>query len=264
MTTNSGLTVVGAGNMGMAIIESALRNQFQVSVYEQDPDRLESLNKDQLQLVSHTEEISAEQPVLIAVKPGQFKDCLKSISLKPQTCVISIAAGVSLDSIQRWRNVPGPCIRAMPNTPLQIGYGMTVFSCNEDVSQDERDFCQRLFAASGMAYEVQKEELLHAVTAVSGSGPAYVFLFLQAMEDAAVSHGLTRELARQLSLQTVLGSAQLMKEKGLAQHDLIQQVTSPGGTTIAGLLALKENGFEAAVHAGITAAKGRSVELGSD
>jgi pyrroline-5-carboxylate reductase len=150
----------------------------------------------------------------------------------------------------------------MPNTPALVGEGATAFAANPEATEADRLAARSVFEAVGMAWEAPREELLDAVTGLSGSGPAYVFVFLEALSDAGVRMGLPREAAQALATQTVLGAARLALESGRHPADLKDQVTSPGGTTIAGLERLEAAGFRSAIHGAVEAATRRSRELG--
>jgi pyrroline-5-carboxylate reductase len=150
----------------------------------------------------------------------------------------------------------------MPNTPALVGEGATAFAANPEATDADRAAARLLFEAVGTVWEAPSEELLDAVTGLSGSGPAYVFLFLEALGDAGERMGLPREAADALATQTVLGAARLALESGRPAADLRNQVTSPGGTTVAGLERLEAAGFRSAIHDAVEAATRRSRELG--
>jgi pyrroline-5-carboxylate reductase len=153
-------------------------------------------------------------------------------------------------------------VRAMPNTPALVRAGATAFVAGEACTPRDRSLARALFEGVGLAFEAPSESLLDAVTGLSGSGPAYVFVFLEALSDAGVRMGLPRDAASALAVQTVLGSAKLAQETGRHPAALKDQVTSPGGTTIAGLERLEARGFRAAVHEAVAAATRRAKELG--
>jgi pyrroline-5-carboxylate reductase len=175
---------------------------------------------------------------------------------------VSIAAGVSLFQIQSQLPSQARVVRAMPNTPALVGAGATALCANEAAGDDDRRLARALFEAVGVVWEAPREDLMDAVTGLSGSGPAYVFLVLEALGDAGVRQGLPRDAAYQLAFQTVLGAARLAQESGVHPAALKDQVTSPGGTTIAGLAELERGGVRAAFQAAVAAATARSRELG--
>jgi pyrroline-5-carboxylate reductase len=176
---------------------------------------------------------------------------------------ISIAAGVSLAAIESALPRAARVVRAMPNTPALVRAGATAYTANAACNPEDRALAKALFEGVGLAWECPSESLLDAVTGLSGSGPAYVFVLLEALSDAGVRMGLPRDAATALATQTVLGSAKLAQETGRHPAALKDQVTSPGGTTIAGLERLEAGGFRAAVHEAVAAATKRSKELGS-
>jgi pyrroline-5-carboxylate reductase len=177
---------------------------------------------------------------------------------------VSIAAGVSLAKLAAELPAGARLVRAMPNTPALVRAAATAFVANSAAGAEDRAVAQALFESVGLAWEAPDEALLDAVTGLSGSGPAYVFVFLEALADAGVRAGLPRDAAHRLACQTVYGSAKLALESGLHPGQLKDRVTSPGGTTIAGLARLEAGGFRAAVQAAVEAATRRSRELGGD
>ncbi len=206
--------------------------------------------------------------VVLAVKPQVLPGVLEALRNTGDTALrdplwISIAAGVSLDSLGRALPTGARVIRTMPNTPAQVNAGATAFVANAAATESDRTLTKTLFESVGIVWEAPQESLLDAVTGLSGSGPGYVFVFLEALGDAGVRAGLPRDAAYRLAAQTVLGSAQLVLESGRHPADLKDQVTSPGGTTIAGLGELEAAGFRAAVGRAVAAAVDRSRELGA-
>ena len=175
---------------------------------------------------------------------------------------LSIAAGVSLESLEAHLPSGARVVRAMPNTPCLIGAGATAIARGAAADASDAQMATALFEKVGTVWEAPDEALLDAVTGLSGSGPAYVFVLLEALSDAGVHMGLPRAAATQLATQTVYGAARLALETGRHPGELKDQVTSPGGTTIAGLERLEAKGFRAAVHEAVAAATRRSRELG--
>jgi len=206
--------------------------------------------------------------VVVAVKPGMVGRVLGALRKEPGADLarplwISIAAGVSLAKLAAELPTGARVVRAMPNTPALVRAGATAYAANAAATAADRAVAQALFESVGLAWEAPDEGLLDAVTGLSGSGPAYVFVFLEALADAGVRAGLPREAAHRLACQTVLGSARLALESGLHPGQLKDRVTSPGGTTIAGLARLEAGGLRAAVLDAVEAATRRSRELGS-
>lgn len=203
--------------------------------------------------------------VVLAVKPGIVPQALEALADEADLARplwLSIAAGVGIEEIEAKLPAGARVIRAMPNTPALVRCGATAFCANDAASQPDREAALALFEAVGYAWEAPTETLLDAVTGLSGSGPAYVFLFLEALGDAGVRAGLPREAAYELAFHTVRGAAQLAIESGRHPAALKDQVTSPGGTTIAGLERLEAGGVRAAVHEAVSAAARRSRQLG--
>lgn len=209
--------------------------------------------------------VAASDIVVLCVKPGVVAGVLRDLppgSGADQKLWISIAAGVRLAALEAVLGAESRVVRVMPNTPALVGAGASVLCPNARANDDDRAAADALFTAVGTTWEAPAEHLLDAVTGLSGSGPAYVFLFLEALGDAGVRQGLPREAAYQLAFQTVLGAARLALESGRHPADLKDQVTSPGGTTIAGLEQLEAAGVRAAIYSAVEAATRRSRELG--
>jgi pyrroline-5-carboxylate reductase len=206
--------------------------------------------------------------VVLAVKPQVLPTLLRGLCSIGDDALrgalwISIAAGVTLEALADELPKAARIIRAMPNTPAQVSAGATAFVANASAAQSDRSLAKTGCECVGMAWEAPNEALLDAVTGLSGSGPAYVFVFIEALGDAGVRAGLPRDAAYRLAAQTVMGSAHLVLESGRHPADLKDQVTSPGGTTIAGLGELEAAGFRAAVGRAVAAAVERSRELGA-
>lgn len=205
--------------------------------------------------------------VVVAVKPNVVEEALRGLGGREASALsrplwVSIAAGVTLGRLARLLPSGARLVRSMPNTPALVGEGATAFVANDAASDADRAAARALFEGVGLVWEAPKEALLDAVTGVSGSGPAYVFVLLEALGDAGVRMGLPREAASRLAAQTVQGAARLALESGRHPGALKDQVTSPGGTTIAALERLEAGGLRAALHSAVEAAVRRSRELG--
>jgi pyrroline-5-carboxylate reductase len=205
--------------------------------------------------------------VVLAVKPAIVGVALKELANQneldlSQPLWVSIAAGVSIASIENHLPKDARVVRAMPNTPAQVHAGATTWVANSTISEDDRAATNSLFAAVGTSWEAPQEGMLDAATGLAGSGPAYVFVIIEALSDAGVRAGLPREAATQLAAQTVYGAGKLVLESGKPPGVLKDQVSSPGGTTIAGLERLDAGGLRAALHDAVDAATRRSRELG--
>ncbi|MFA7405315.1 MAG: pyrroline-5-carboxylate reductase [Pelobacteraceae bacterium] len=267
MLTIRKIAFIGGGNMAEAIIRGLLREDAGVGVCvaEINPTRRDVLSTQfpNVRVVDDAAEAAGwGEVIILAIKPQQASSVLDLIErvVTPQQLVISIMAGVPSSKIET-NLVPGcRVIRAMPNTPALIGAGATAVCAGRKASSDDLDLARQVFAMIGIAVTVE-EKLMDAVTGLSGSGPAYVFTFIEALSDAGVKCGLPRDVATQLAAQTVLGSSRMVVETGEHPALLKEKVTSPGGTTIAALHALENGGFRGVVMNGVEAATLKSKEL---
>ncbi len=216
-----------------------------------------------LRTTPHNREVAAACPILVvAVKPPAVPEVLAEVreEVSERHCVISIAAGVTLQQIDQALGGRGRLIRVMPNTPCLVGAGAAAFASGPRATPADGALCERLFTAVGYCCPVP-ESLLDAVTALSGSGPAFVAVLLEALADGGVLCGLPRELAMRLAAQTVLGTAQLVLQEGRHPALVKDAVASPGGTTIAGLHVLERAGVRGAIQEAVAAAAARAREL---
>jgi pyrroline-5-carboxylate reductase len=262
------LAVIGGGARGEAIIAAVLRAKLldaaSVSVAERFDDRLDHLAKTYSihATGSPSEAIDGADFALLAVKPQDFDKAAGELKGRMgNTVAMSIMAGVPINTLASLTGTDA-VIRSMPNTPAQIGQGMTAWTATPEVSETARDGARAIFASMGLEAYVPDEKYLDMVTALSGSGPAYVFLFIEALIDAGVHVGLARDLATKLALQTVVGSALYARGSERSISELRGLVTSPGGTTAAGLRELEAGGFRSTVLEAVIAAFERSKELG--
>ena len=199
--------------------------------------------------------------ILLAVKPQKAEEAIGGLPRRGGDClVVSIMAGVRLSRLAGWLGTER-LVRTMPNTPLMVGAGATGFARGREATDGDVEFVRRVFGALGYVGEVP-EESLDAVTALSGSGPAYVFEMIQALVEAGVSVGLPADLALGLTVQTVAGAAEMLRQGLGTPEELRVAVTSPGGTTAAGLAVLAEGGFRDLLRRVVVAARDRSIELG--
>lgn len=208
--------------------------------------------------------VSESDVVVISVKPGTVGTVLNDLSGQPELdrpLWISIAAGVPIAGLREALPGRARIVRAMPNTPALVRAGASAYCANAATTDADREVARELFESVGTAWEAPAESMLDAVTGLSGSGPAYVFLILEALSDAGVRAGLPRDAAHQLACQTVLGATRLAVETERHPAALKDQVTSPGGTTIAGLEQLEIGGVRAAIYKAVAAATARSREL---
>lgn len=246
------------------VVSSGALKPSEVKVADLDKARLEKLSS-QLGVGVTSDSVAAAKDadiILLAVKPGVVPLVVEGISgvLTDKQVVVSIAAGVCLDAIESRLPSGIGVIRAMPNTPCQVGAGAIGFSAGKAANAEHIQAAKKIFDAVGISYEVP-EKLLNAVTGLSGSGPAYVYVMIEALSDAGVRVGLPRQIATKLAAQTVYGSAKTLIESGEHPAVLKDMVTSPGGTTIAGIDALEMAGFRSAIIEAVKAATDRSEEL---
>ncbi len=213
---------------------------------------------------SNAEVVKRAQVLILAVKPDQVAGVLAEIkaAFAAKHLLASIAAGVTLAKLEAGLNPGAKVIRVMPNTPALVGASASAFALGKSATAEDGALAQKLFAAVGLALEV-KETLLDAVTGLSGSGPAYVYLFIEALSDGGVAAGLPRAVATQLAAQTVLGAAKMVLETGQHPGALKDMVTSPGGTTIEGVHELEKGKLRGTVMSAVRAASEKSKQLGS-
>jgi pyrroline-5-carboxylate reductase len=202
--------------------------------------------------------------VVLSVKPQRLSEVMKGIyKIRPEALVLSIVAGASIQKISKTLKHQA-VVRSMPNTPGQIGEGITVWTASSRTSSEQREIARHILGALGEEVFVEDESYLDMATALSGSGPAYVFLFTEALIDAGVHLGFPRRIAEQLVLQTIKGSASFYEQAGRHPATLRNQVTSPGGTSAEALYYLEKAGFRTAISRAIWAAYQRSLELGKE
>ena len=246
------------------VVTSGSIKAADVTVADLDEKRLSRLAQD-LGVNTTADSVFAAKSadiVLLAIKPGIVPVVLDGIrgALITSKLVISIAAGVCLEALESRVPEGVGVIRVMPNTPCQVGAGAIAFCAGKAVTREQVEIAKGIFNAVGISYEVP-EKLISAVTGLSGSGPAYVYVMIEALSDAGVRVGLPRDTATRLAAQTVYGAAKMVLDEGQHPAALKDQVTSPGGTTIAGIDALEKAGFRSALIEAVKAATKRSEEL---
>lgn len=270
MALGKTIAFLGAGNMAEALVKGLLRAQVAEPREIICSDRNEARGPELVKRYgvrftrSNREAVEAADLVVLSVKPQVMNKLLTEIApaLDERKLVVSIAAGVPIEAIERKVGRGVRIVRTMPNTPALVGAGATALVAGEHATEDDLRQARALFDAVGKTVVVD-EPLLDAVTGLSGSGPAYVFLVIEALSDAGVKVGLPRATAQELAAQTVLGSAQLLIETGEHPGRLKDQVTSPGGTAIAGLHTLEAGGLRTTLMDAVEAATARSRELGA-
>lgn len=258
---------IGIGVMGSALMEAVIGVMGSDQVIVHDPDTLKTEAFCQktgcAKAGSNREVASSASFVFLAVKPQYLPPVLEEIasSLSSDTVIVSMAAGVKIEMIRKHLDGHPRIIRIMPNTPAAVGAAMVAVAPDSAVSADDVDEFRRLLAKAGLT-EITPEPLMDAVTAVSGSGPAYAYLFIEALSDAAVKMGMPRAQATRYAAQTLKGAAMMVLETGTHPAALKDSVCSPGGTTIAAVTKLEAHGFRSAVIEAALAAWERSKELG--
>lgn len=265
------IAVIGPGAMGEAIIGGLIRNKvLRAADLRVSGPRLSRVEKlaATYEIQPYTDNHQAVQGadvVILSVKPQRLESVLGGLrgSIKVDGLVLSIVAGAAISKIQKGLEHK-PVVRSMPNTPAQIGEGITVWTSDESVSDSQREVTRLILNALGEEVYVEEEVFLDMATALSGTGPAYVFLFMEAMVDAGVHLGFPRRIAERLVTQTVRGSVDYFQKRDDPVHlaRLRNEVTSPGGTSAAALYYLEKAGFRTAISRAIWAAFERSQELG--
>jgi len=269
MLNDKQLVLIGGGNMGEAILKGLIAAQLvkppQVTVTDVIEARLAYLRETYTvrALADNVKAVAQADLIVLAVKPQDIVPTIEGIAsaVHDDQVLISIAAGVSTAKIESAFGKPVRVVRVMPNTPALVLAGAAGLCAGSHARPADLDIARILFDALGRTVVVS-EYLMDAVTGLSGSGPAYIFVLIEALADGGVKMGLTREAALTLAAQTVYGSAKLLLETGLHPGELKDRVTSPAGTTIAGLQALEEHAFRGAVIGAVERATLRSRELG--
>jgi len=269
LTNNaSKIAFIGAGNMAKAIIGGLVAEGFKrINVIASGP-RQEALDKVAAEFginitIDNSAAATQAEIVVLAVKPQMLKEvCLGLVdSLGHKPLIISLVAGITTESIGNWLGADHAIVRCMPNTPSQLRVGASGLFANNHVSPAQRSSANAILGAVGIVQWVKDEALINPVTAVSGSGPAYFFLMMEAMIDAGVELGLTRESATELTLQTALGAAILAKQSDVNVAELRRRVTSPKGTTEQAINSFENDQIRAMVSRAMTACSNRAVEL---
>ena len=264
------IAFIGGGNMATSLVGGLVESGHPpaaIVVSEPVADKRRDLaERFEVQVTADNREAAAASDVVVlAVKPQDMAEVV--IGAAPAMrdrgpLVVSIAAGTTIARILEWLDYSAPVVRTMPNTPALLGCGATALYANEAVTGEQRGAAETILRSAGIAIWVDDEELLDAVTAVSGSGPAYYFLLMEHMIRTGIGLGLTAEQARALTLQTALGAARMALEAGRAPEELRVGVTSPGGTTERALNLFRDGGFGELVERALTGARDRSRELG--
>jgi pyrroline-5-carboxylate reductase len=263
------IAFIGGGNMGeamlAAVIEDGLVKPEAISVSDISQTRCKLLAQKYgvAALASNLEAISGKEIVVLAVKPQNLAEVTAELKgkLKAGQVVLSIIAGASIETLSKGLK-HSAIVRAMPNTPAQVGQGMSVWTATPRVTEEQKGLVGAIRGAMGIEIYVDDENYINMATAVSGSGPAYFFLMVEALVEAAVAIGLPRDMASKLAVQTMLGSGRLIERSGQAPAELRRRVTSPGGTTARAIEQLEKGQFTELVKRAVQAAYDRARELG--
>ena len=253
---------IGAGNMGGALASALAAGGAKLIVFDTDTNKAEALCRGiGADRADSAKEACEADFVFLAVKPNVILGVAESLRgfLKPETVVVTMAAGVRLDEVAEAAGT-GSVIRIMPNTPAAVGEGMILWCAGEAVGEAERAAFLTLMSGAGKL-DLLSESLFDAAAGLSGCGPAYVYMFAEALADGAVACGVPREKAAFYAAQTILGSAKMLLESGKHPERLKDDVCSPGGTTIEGVLALEQNGFRYAAASAVKAAVEKTAKL---
>lgn len=261
------IAFIGAGNMAASLIGGLRAKGLEAAQIRASDPGEETRARVSAEhgietFADNTQAIDGADVVVLAVKPQAMKAVCEAIrpSLKPNQLVVSIAAGITCASMNNWLGAQ-PIVRCMPNTPALVRQGASGLFATAEVTAEQRQQAQELLSAVGIALWLNEEQQLDAVTAVSGSGPAYFFLLIESMTAAGVKLGLPADIAAQLTLQTALGAAHMAVSSDVDAAELRRRVTSPAGTTEAAIKSFQANGFEALVEQALSAAAHRSAEM---
>ena len=268
-TTASTLVLVGCGNMGQAMLEAWMATAPRPNVLVVEPyaplrERAAATGATAVETTDELPPGIAPDFIMLAVKPQMMSAVLPAYARwgGGRTAFLSVAAGLSIERIEAMLPASTPVLRCMPNTPAAVGEGVMALCANGQASASQVEAARRLLGVCGLVLDIDDEALMDAVTAVSGSGPAYLFHFVEALTDAALAAGLPEALARPMALQTIVGAARLAAKSPETAAALRRNVTSPGGTTAAALgVLMGGDALTTLVTAAVQAARDRSIEL---
>ncbi|MFC1984047.1 pyrroline-5-carboxylate reductase [Chloroflexota bacterium] len=263
------MAFIGGGNMGEAILSAilarGLSQPHNISVSDIAEARRQHLEQKYNVVVTSSNQQALEKAdvVILAIKPQNLAEAMAEMNsqLEPNQLVLSIIAGARINTICLGLN-HNCVVRAMPNTPAQIGEGISVWTATPAVTEPQKEWASSILGAMGKEIYVDGEKYIDMATAVSGSGPAYIFLFMESLVEAAVHIGLSREMAQELVLETLLGSGHFAQRSDKTLAELRRMVTSPGGTTAEALLQLEKGGFAELVKQAVSAAYNKAKSLG--
>ena len=262
---------IGAGNMANSLIRGMLAKGYpagQLYASDLDSAKLDGLQSEcGIQIGSNAELVANCDVLVLAVKPQVMQKVCRELTKsfgEQAPLLVSIAAGITCQHLSTWLGLNTPIIRCMPNTPSLVGQGATGLFALPNVGEAQRNLCQTLMSSVGQSVWVEKESDIDGVTAVSGSGPAYFFLFMEAMQESAIELGLSEEVARVLTYQTALGAAELALASKESTKQLRKNVTSPGGTTEKAIQSFEAGGLRELVATAMRSAQQRSVSLAAE
>lgn len=264
--SHKNIAFIGAGNMAKAIIHGLLSHQ-----YPEDKIYIANRSAEKLKEFStHTSTNNCEMAekadiIILAVKPDQIAEVcrqLQTLCHKNKPIIVSVAAGITVQSIADNLMYDGPIIRAMPNTPVSIGYGVTGLFANTQCNDDDKQFVDNIFSATGITSWVHDENLLNVIGVVAGSGPAYFYLIMEYLLDSAEKLGLDKITAAPLITQTLIGSGKLAQQENNQYHQLRNAVTSPKGSTLEAIKVFEKENLKQTIQTALTAALNRAIEMG--
>ncbi len=260
---------IGAGNMAYALISGLINNGFPASSIKLSDIDAALLSQREsefgVEVFTNNSQLAMQCDVIVfAVKPKILSSICKQVELHTnrRSLVVSIAAGIKIDNINNWLKGNISIVRTMPNTPALVGKGITGMAANDAVTYEQKKITEQIFGSVGECFWVEEEKMLDAVTALSGSGPAYFFLMIESMTNAGIALGLDKQIAEKLSIQTALGASTMAKQSGYSPHELRAKVTSKNGTTQAAIKSLQDQNFEIIISNAIHAAFDRAREIG--
>ena len=260
---------IGLGNMGGSLarlVAQDERYRADLLLANRSRDKAEKIAAELGgQPASNAEVFSEAEVIFLGIKPAQFADLLadyrKILEKRDSLLLVSMAAGLSLETLEKLTPRHHRWIRIMPNTPVAVGEGVISYALSPEANQTDEDLLRELLSSAGLLVKLEEKQL-DAATALAGCGPAFVYLFIEALADAGVRAGLSRDISLELANQTLLGAAKLSQASGQHPAQLKDQVCSPGGSTIAGVASLEENAFRGTVMDAVQAAYKRTQELG--
>ena len=262
---------IGTGNMGSSIIKGILSSKFEksenINIFDLDKEKVNNLVKEYGVNTTNSEKELAENCniIILSVKPHIIPIVLKNLSgnVKKDTIILTIAAGISISVIENALGEDKKVVRTMPNTPAQVLSGMTAVTFNKNIENSEKEIIFKLLNSFGKSVEIE-EKLMHAYTGISGSLPAYVYMFMEALADGGVLCGMPRDKAYEIVAQTVAGSAKMLLETGKHPGQLKDEVCSPSGTTIEAVRVLENGNFRGNVIEAVAACTEKSKEMAGE